>query len=416
MKNECIIGSNAVEAIADFAVRVGARRAFVVADTNTYPIAGQAVQGALKARGIESRTCVLDGTQAEPDERAAGTLFLHFEQECDLVLGIGSGVINDLCKLLAHRTGRPYAIFASAPSMDGYASPLSSMVRDGMKISIPTKRAELIVADPAILASAPMRLLRAGLGDMLAKLVSIAEWRIGHLITGEPYDEAIASSVRRAVRECIARAEGLLARDKGAVEAVFRGLILTGEAMAAAGCSRPASGGEHYLSHLWDMRGLCFGTPTDLHGLQCAAATRLCVSLYHRLPKAPPSRAAALAYAASYDRAAHGRALRAFLGEAAEGLISLEAKEGKRDPVKHEARLDRILSHYDEILEIVRQELPSDGELDELFAMLDLPTLPPEEGVLGRSLRFGGDIRDKYVLSRLLWDLALLDDVCATLD
>ena len=144
----------------------GAKTAFLCGDENTYPIAADEIIAALSARGIGTRSYVLPAGIAEPDERAVGSLFLHFDEVCDLVIGIGSGVINDLCKLLSHRTRRPYAIFATAPSMDGWASPLSSMVRDGMKVSIPTKRAELIAADPAVLSAAPLTLLRAGLGEI----------------------------------------------------------------------------------------------------------------------------------------------------------------------------------------------------------------------------------------------------------
>ena len=415
-ENKCVIGANAVEAIADFAAERGARLAFLCGDENTYPLAAGAIGAALAARGIGALSYVLPAGIAEPDERAVGSLFLHFEEACDLVIGIGSGVVNDLCKLLAHRTHRPYAIFATAPSMDGWASPLSSMVRGGMKVSIPTKRAELIAADPAVLCRAPEALLRAGLGDMLAKYISICEWRIGHLITGEAYDETIAADVRRAVRACVASAGALLSRDAAAAASVFEGLVLAGEAMARAGCSRPASGGEHYLSHLWDMRALAFGTESTLHGLQCAVSTSLFVRLYRNLPPTPPSREAALAFVRAFDLAAHNAALRDFLGEGAEPMITLEKKEGKYDPARHEARLDRILSHYHEILAIVDEELPTQKELDSLYEAIGLPTTPPEGGVLARSLRFGGDIRDKYVLPRLLWDLGLLDKVCLSLE
>lgn len=441
-EKKVVLSRAAIPALADYACACGARRAFLLADTNTYPLAGESIRAALAARGVDSLVYVLDDNTAEPDERAVGSVFLHFDETCDLVVGIGSGVINDLSKLLSHRTGLPFAMFATAPSMDGWASPLSSMVRDGLKVSIPTKRADIILADPAILAAAPKRLLRAGLGDMLAKLVSITEWRVGHLLSGEHYDETIAAAVRAAVRACIEQADALLSeeppaktttataatatannatpaaplsRKEEAACAVFRGLVLTGEAMEKAGCSRPASGGEHYLSHLWDMRALAFGTPCDLHGLQCAAATYICACLWKSLPLTPPTRALALAHAREYDNAAHNARLSSFLGAAAAPMIALEEKEGKRDPARHEERLSLILSHYDEILAIVKEELPEIEALSHLYATLGLPTSPPEPSVLAESLYFAGDIRDKYVLSRLLWDLDLLDGVCASL-
>jgi glycerol-1-phosphate dehydrogenase [NAD(P)+] len=299
--------------------------------------------------------------------------------------------------------------------MDGYASPLSSMVRDGLKVSIPTKKADHIVADLDILRNAPLPMLKAGLGDMLAKYVSICEWRLGALITGEAYDAGIADSVRNALRKCVDHADGLLHREDEAIRAVFEGLVLTGEAMEKAGCSRPASGAEHYFSHLWDMRWLEFGTPTDLHGIQCAAATRICVKLYHRLKDIRPDREKALQYVRAFDPDKWNKSLRQFLGQAAEPLIELEKREGKYNLQKHGERLRVIIARYDDILAVIDEELPSLEMIDALYQMLNLPTEPPEDGILKMTVKAGKDIRDKYVLPRLLWDLGVLDEFCDTI-
>ena len=412
MEELCIIESGAVRHIPELVAKYKARKAFLVGDENTYPLAGEAIEGLLKKSGVEYAKYCFPTTSPEPDEYAVGALMLHYDASCDIVIGIGSGVINDLCKLLASLTGHPFIIVATAPSMDGYASPLSSMARDGLKVSIPTKRAECILADMDILKNAPLQMLKSGLGDMLAKYVSILEWRLGALITGEGYDEEIAASVRQALKRCVDNAEGLLRREENAVRAVFEGLVLTGEAMKKAGNSRPASGAEHYYSHLWDMRGLEFGTPTSLHGLQCAVATKICVSLYHKLKSVRPSRERALNYASSFSVSEWNASIRKFLGHAAEPLIELEVREGKYDVQKHSARLEVIIAHYDDILAIIEEELPTLTSLDELYCKLDMPTLPPESDVLKMTVMAGKDIRDKYVLPRLLWDLGVLEELC----
>ena len=204
---------------------------------------------------------------------------MHFDKSCDVVVGVGSGVINDVCKILSNATGNPYIIVGTAPSMDGYASATSSMSRDGVKVSLNSRCADVIIGDTDILKTAPDHMLRSGLGDMLAKFVSIAEWRIAHLITGEYYCEEVAQLIRTALKKCVDNAEGLLKREDAAVEAVFEGLVIGGVAMAYAGTSRPASGVEHYISHVLDMRGMEFGTPVDLHGTQCAVGTLIAVKL-----------------------------------------------------------------------------------------------------------------------------------------
>lgn len=416
MNFSCITEKGAINRIAELVRQFSASSAFIVADNNTYPIAGMTVEKLLLENEIKVSKHIFKDIQLEPDESAVGSLMLHFDAESELIIGIGSGVINDICKLLAHLTKKPYIIVATAPSMDGYASPLSSMVRDGLKVSIPTKHADLILADLDILRGAPLCMLKAGLGDMLAKYVSICEWRIGALITGEAFNEEIANSVRAALKKCVENAEGLLAREENAVRAVFEGLVLTGEAMKKAGVSRPASGAEHYFSHLWDMRGLEFGTPVMLHGLQCAAASRTCVNAYHRLKKVRPDRKKALRYAKSFDQDAWNASLREFLGRASEPLIALEEKEGKYNLEKHAQRLELIIDKYDAVLKIIDEELPSADAFNELYQKLDLPTAPPESGVMKMTVKAGKDIRDKYVLPRLLWDLGILDEFCGELE
>ena len=100
---------------------------------------------------------------------------MHFDTGCDLIISVGSGVINDIGKILSNVTGRKYIIVGTAPSMDGYASATSSMSMDGLKVSLNSRCADVIIGDTNILRQAPEHMLKAGLGDMLAKYVSIAE-------------------------------------------------------------------------------------------------------------------------------------------------------------------------------------------------------------------------------------------------
>jgi len=368
---------------------------------------------------ISYAECILSGDHVEPDERAMGSVLLHYDASCDGIVAIGSGVIGDLAKILANSTFLPLFTVATAPSMDGFASETSSMIRDGLKVSIPSRCPCVIIGDTDILKNAPMKMLRSGLGDMLAKYISICEWRIGHLITGEYYCEAIASLVRKALKKCVDNADALLARDEKAVEAVFEGLVLGGLAMAYAGVSRPASGVEHYVSHVWEMASLARGESSDLHGLQCAVGTRIAAKLYARLLSVTPDREKALRHAETFDYSAKAEKMHSFLGNGAEAMIALEKKEGKYLPEHHKKRLEIILSHWDEILATVREEIPAPEVLDDLFRKIEMPSLPSQVGATDvdtpDAFLFTGDIRDKYVLSRLLWDLGLEEEFADTI-
>ena len=250
---------------------------------------------------------------------------------------------------------------------------------------------------------------------MLAKYVSIAEWRIANIITGDYYCEAVAQLIRDALKKCVDNAAGLLTRDEEAIRAVFEGLVIGGIAMAYAGVSRPASGVEHYLSHVIDMRSVEFGTPMELHGIQCAIGTLKAVKLYEALLSLTPDREKALAYARAFDKEDWNRQLREYLGTAAESMIALEEKEGKYDPAAHALRLETILAHWEDIKAIAREELPPAQALEALLDAIEAPKTLESIGIAESELpmifRCTKDIRDKYVLSRLAWDLGVLEQL-----
>ena len=412
-------GKNALGKLGEALNILGTKKAFLLADVNTYPLAGEKIKVILSETGIPCSAYVFEDKHLEPDEKAVGSAIMHFNYECDTVIALGSGVINDIGKIVSATAGAKYIIVGTAPSMDGYASSTSSMSRDGLKVSIPSKCADVIIGDTDILKTAPDKMLAAGIGDMLAKYISICEWRIANLVTGEYYCESIAELVRSALRKCAENAGGLLARDDKALEAVFEGLVIGGLAMSYAGVSRPASGAEHYLSHIWDMRALEFGTKADLHGTQCAVGTLVSAKLYDEIKKVRPDREKAIRYVRDFDFGAWSEELREFLGKGAEAMIALEAKEKKYDEKKHAERLEIIIDKYDEILSIIGEEIPPMHELEKIFDLIDLPKKPSEMGIddelLPMTVKASKDIRDKYVLPRLAFDLGILDELISLL-
>ena len=185
--------------------------------------------------------------------------------------------------------------------------------------------------------------------------------------------------------------------------------------MAYAGVSRPASGVEHYFSHVWDMRGVEFGIPVDFHGIQCAMATYHAVKLYELVKKQKPDYEKASAYVAAFDQIAWEQTLREFHGKGAEAMIALEKKEGKYRKDTHPARFKIIADNWDRILQIMDEELPSSEEIAKL---LDTIGIPKDLSAIGvdtecarTTFKATKDIRDKYVLSRLAWDLGILDEL-----
>ena len=408
-----IVKSGAILELKEIIAEYDGKKPFILADVNTYASAGKSVCDILDKSNIKYSKYVFNNKGLEPDENAVCSAIMHFDSTCDLVIAVGSGVINDIGKILANTAKLPYIIVGTAPSMDGYASATSSMSVDGLKVSLPSKCADVIIGDIDILKNAPMKMLQAGLGDMLAKYVSIAEWRIASEITGEYYCERIAELIRSALKKCVDNAKGLLNRDERAVKAVFEGLVIGGVAMAFAGVSRPASGVEHYFSHVWDMRGLEFGSTVDLHGIQCAVATNLVAGLYEKTLKILPDKEKALAYVKAFDYNKWANQLKEFLGASANAMIALEEKEQKYSVEKHEKRLEIIIDKWDKICRIIKEEIPPQKQIENVLEMIGAPKTAKEIGIdcdLSLTFKATKDIRDKYVLSRLLWDLGLIEE------
>ncbi|MBR4896209.1 MAG: sn-glycerol-1-phosphate dehydrogenase [Clostridia bacterium] len=412
--SDCLIERGAMERLPSLLEKYHAHKPFILCDRHTYRSAGERTAGILSSAGIAYTVHIVEREKPAPDEHIVGEALMFCPPEANCVIAVGSGVLNDTGKILSRAKRIPDFIVATAPSMDGFASGTSSMERGGLKISLPSKCPDAVIADPDILAAAPVHMIRSGIGDMVAKYVSIAEWRIAALLVGDPFCETVAEIVNDALDTCVKAAPLAVQGDPDAAASVMEGLVVSGLAMNYAGISRPASGMEHYISHILDMRALAFGTPADLHGIQCGIATLVTVRTYEKLAMVRPDCEKALAAVRAFDPDAWTAHLRERLGAGAEAMIAGERREGKYDPAKHAARLEKILAHWDRILAIIGS-LPPSEKLEGFLRAIGHPTSFSEIGVseedAREAFRMAKDIRDKYVLGRLLWDLGLLDQI-----
>ena len=416
------IGRGAVKYVAEAVKALGCAKPFIVCDDNTFRAAGEQVCAVLDAAGISYvvyRVPENGYPKVEPDEHSLGSIAMHFDVSCDLIMGIGGGVINDLCKVFAFDCGRPQMIVGTAPSMDGFASNSSSMVVDGVKSTLYNRSPQAIVLDSEIMAQAPMRMLWAGLGDMVAKYISLCEWRISNLVIGEYYCEHVAELMRKALRKIMANSDGIAKRDPDSIAAVAEGLVLSGFAMSFAKISRPASGLEHYFSHFWDMIALDRGTEADLHGIQVGVGSVLTMNIYDGIKTLKPSREKAEAAMKAFDPVAWEANIRRVFGGVAPQVLAIEEKGKKNDPIKHAQRLNKTLENWDKIQQIIADEIPDKDWLFEKMRATGMPMSPEEIGISHKDTVDGfictRDIRDKYLSSTLLWDLGELNDFAKTL-
>jgi len=409
-----LIGRGVIRRLPEVLREAGIQKPYLVMDANTRKAAGDLICSVLDDAKIPYGKYCFPQERVEPDEFAVGQVTMNLPLDCDWVMAIGGGSINDVCKMLCRASGMKLITCGTAPSMDGYASNSSSMIRAGVKVTIYSVCPTIIVADTEIMAQAPMRMLQSGMGDVVAKYVSVCDWRISHVINDEYYCEDIAQMMRAAVKKCVDSAEGYARRDPDAVQAVVEGLILSGMGMAFAQVSRPASGLEHYFSHIWEMRAFDAGKRPDFHGIQVGVGTHLVLRLYEWLKKEKPDREKALAHAKAFDFEAWSEWMRKIFPNSCEELIELEKQVKKHDPELHAKRLETILDHWDEIMSIASEELPNRSDLEKVYRTIGEPMLPSQIGVslqeTREALYASMEIRDKYICSRLLWDLGLIDE------
>ncbi len=288
--NHTGVSEEILEAILDYK----GKEILLVADNNTYKIYGAHVEEILTGNGFQYRKFVFETTHPlVPDEKTLGRLLVEVEKETELILAVGSGVINDICKHVGLKTNKPYIIVGTAPSMDGYASVVSPIIVDCIKKTLPGKYPQAIIADTSVLKDAPMDMLRAGFGDILGKLIALDDWKLSNIINGELYCRTCVKLVENALDKCIKNIDGLANRDEKAVGYVMEALVLSGLAIGLHGDSRPASGAEHNFAHYWDMDAISKNQEHPLHGNSVAVGTVIASYVYDfmkpYLPEGLPS-------------------------------------------------------------------------------------------------------------------------------
>lgn len=275
------VGSGVMQELPGILRDLGASHIFLVADNYTFEAAGRQVEQLLDQAGLAYHKRVFQTeTPLVPNEYALGSVLAAMTSQDDMLLAVGSGTLNDVTKYVSARTGVPYVIAATAPSMDGYASTVAPTILDGFKTTLPAVYPAAIVADVDILKDAPMPMLTAGFGDIIGKFTSLADWRLSHQLNGEYYCPEVAGVIEAAVETCAANAKALAQREPQAIQAVTEALILSGLAMGMVGVSRPASGAEHQMAHYWEMDALRREEEHPLHGNAVGVGTVLAASLY----------------------------------------------------------------------------------------------------------------------------------------
>ncbi len=338
------IEKGAILALPDLMERASLwRRVLLVADARTYEAAGEKVHATLSAAGAPTTTLILD-----PDcvrDEYADQVAAEIRRVAPVTpVAVGAGTINDTVKLAAETLHMPYVAVATAPSMNGYPSSISAVLRDGLKCTVPASPPVAILYDLDVMTRAPREMIGSGYADLLAKPTSESDWILARELVGDRYEEAPLQIIEGVTEEVVRRAEQIRDAAEIGLEALCLGLTLSGLSMAAAGSSQPASGAEHLISHFWDMIGHRDGWTNDLHGRQVGVSCIMMAKLFEKLLALGPSDMRPAD--APCDALALESAVREVYGSLAEPALG-EFIEKSPDPESIARRVDKASQRWE---------------------------------------------------------------------
>ena len=386
------VEKNAIKNLESICSEYG--KILVVADENTYKAAGEKVEKALKDKSVEK--VIFSGEKILiPDENAIKSVQEKLTG-ADLILGVGSGVIQDLCKCVSFYEKMPYMIVATAPSMDGYASDGAAMILKGMKETVKAHLPRAIIADTDVLKDAPIDMIKAGYGDIIGKFSALCDWKLSHIINNEYFCQYIYDTTNQMIENTLKNPEGLLQRDEKSIKALMEALVIVGIMMSFAGTSRPASGSEHHLSHFFEIVGIIDDKPYFPHGIDVAYSTVVTAKVREKILKSD--------FPDEIFREDHKQKIKEIYKSVSDECIVLQDKVGNYSA----DRLD-IYKLKEKEIKAVLAEVPT---AEEINTMLEVAKLYIKEFYemygeekIDDAVKYAKDLKDRYTILWLNYDL-----------
>lgn len=386
-----IIEKNALTKLSELCFRYN--NIILIADTNTYAVCGEQTSAFLGDKLSDSLIFESEGYLV-PNEESISKLESVVTDSTDLIVGIGSGVIQDLCKYVSFNKNLPYFIIATAPSMDGYASKGAAMITDNMKVTYNAHVPEAIIGDVDILKNAPIDMIKSGYGDILGKFSCLNDWKLSKIVNDEyfcDYVYDLTYSMLDAVKDIGSK---LLKRDSEAIKLLMEALVGVGIAMAYSGNSRPASGSEHHLSHYFEITGLLNDEPYFMHGTDVAFSAVYTQRIREKLLGMNPDD-----FEFEFKRDIWEENIRKIYTKASDGVIALQDKLGWYE----NCDISVYKQKWDEITACL-SEVPDSKKLIEYInsVELDISDFDKMYGKekIDNALLYAKDLKDRY---SVLW-------------
>ncbi|MDR0574628.1 MAG: sn-glycerol-1-phosphate dehydrogenase, partial [Tannerella sp.] len=386
------------------------RRAVVIADTNTYDVAGRQVEKHITAAGIEQESPFIFTDPGLYAEYSYVERLTDFLRNIDAIpVAVGSGTINDLTKLASFLTERQYLCVATAASMDGYTAFGASITAGGAKQTFTCPAPQACLADVHIIREAPSEMTASGYADLFAKIVAGADWILADALDIEPIDYQAWNIVQGGLHDALSDPEGVRNGQSDSISKLTEGLMLGGFAMQWSQTSRPASGAEHQFSHLWNMeRHLNKGKPVS-HGFQVSIGAIAITAFYEQVLKTPMEKLDIEAACKAWPTLEESdrMAMDIFKGTDFPEIGLNETRAKYIDKAGLSGQLNLLIAKWPEIkLRLEKQLLPY-AEARMRLEKAGAPVEPEEIGISRRRLR-ETFIRSQYLRRRFtVLDLAV---------
>ncbi len=372
-----------------------------VFDSNTY----KAAHGTLEQYLPDTDALILQGDDIHADEKSieavAGALAGH-----SVILAVGAGVINDVTRYVSFKEGVPFISMPTAASVDGFVANAAVVTLNGMKRTMPAAAPVAVVADLDIIAAAPAYLAASGVGDMLSKYISIADWKVGSLIAGEYYCSLIAQMELDALALIAERIDGIAAGDPESIGKLMEGLVISGLAIQMASITRPASSFEHHFSHYLEVVPLNGKISTALHGEKVGIASLIAAKYYplfaHRLERI---------FRENLPNRFSGQRIREYYSGCPDTLVESIIQENTPN-ISCNLDVPALEQHYSDVVEIA-DGLPSPDFLHDILkkvgGMTDYRELGMTPSHFRKIMKSCCYIRNRFTLLRLMSDYELFD-------
>ena len=411
------VGKGLIPRLPEYIARRGlGTHCVVVCDENTFKVAGEQVYQVLKNAGYDAILLkfVREG-ELVPDERTIGELLLTIQPETEFLVAVGSGSITDTCRVNAARCKLPFVSVGTAPSMDGYTSVVAPLILRGTKIHRAGPCPEIIVCDLQVLATAPLDMVRSGVGDVLGKYIAIADWQIGSVINDEPYCPTCGEIVLNAVGSLIDNIDEIRSRTEKGMQVLIEGLLLAGITIMIVGHTRAVASVEHNVGHFVEMKMLERYGKAPSHGATVGAATLMVYPAFKRFANEDIS---GIDPEKRFPMPVEER--RAFMRDTwgVEGGETIMA-ENPGDFLTTEElrrRVRRAKERFGDIKKII-DDMPAYDEIyaamERLGAKMTLAELGVDPDVVNTAMHCAKDYRTRYSLFKTLDELGLLETYIA---